>query len=34
MEIADSLIRVSVGIEARQDLLDDFAQAFARLDSK
>lgn len=31
MEIADSLIRVSVGIEARDDLLGDFAQAFARL---
>jgi O-acetylhomoserine (thiol)-lyase len=31
MEIADSLIRVSVGIEAQADLLDDFAQAFAGL---
>jgi O-acetylhomoserine (thiol)-lyase len=31
MEIADSLIRVSVGIEAQADLLADFAQAFARL---
>ena len=31
MEIADSLIRVSVGIEARQDLLADFSQAFSRL---
>jgi O-acetylhomoserine (thiol)-lyase len=28
MEIADSLIRVSVGIEAQGDLLADFAQAF------
>ncbi|WP_423681571.1 cystathionine gamma-synthase family protein [Undibacterium sp. WLHG33] len=27
MEIADSLIRVSVGIEDTQDLLDDFSQA-------
>lgn len=34
MEIADSLIRVSVGIEARDDLLGDFAQAFARLSLK
>lgn len=34
MEIADSLIRVSVGIEARDDLLADFAQAFARLSLK
>jgi O-acetylhomoserine (thiol)-lyase len=31
MDIADSLIRVSVGIEAQDDLLADFAQAFARL---
>jgi O-acetylhomoserine (thiol)-lyase len=31
MEIADSLIRVSVGIEAQADLLDDFAQAFGGL---
>jgi O-acetylhomoserine (thiol)-lyase len=31
MEIADSLIRVSVGIEAEDDLLADFAQAFARI---
>lgn len=31
MEIADSLIRVSVGIEAKDDLLADFAQAFKRL---
>jgi O-acetylhomoserine (thiol)-lyase len=31
MEIADSLIRVSVGIEAKDDLLADFAQAFQRL---
>jgi O-acetylhomoserine (thiol)-lyase len=31
MEIADSLIRVSVGIEARDDLLADFDQALARL---
>ncbi len=30
MDIADSLIRVSVGIEAPADLLADFAQAFAR----
>jgi O-acetylhomoserine (thiol)-lyase len=28
MEIADSLIRVSVGIEAQADLLADFKQAF------
>jgi O-acetylhomoserine (thiol)-lyase len=34
MEIADSLIRVSVGIEAQADLLADFAQAFARLEPK
>ncbi|HSV45331.1 MAG TPA: cystathionine gamma-synthase family protein [Ramlibacter sp.] len=31
MGIAESLIRVSVGIEAQQDLLDDFAQAFDQL---
>ena len=31
MEIADTLIRVSVGIEAIDDLLADFGQAFARL---
>lgn len=31
MDIAESLIRVSVGIEAERDLLDDFAQAFAGL---
>ena len=31
MEIADSLIRVSVGIESRDDLLADFEQAFGRL---
>jgi O-acetylhomoserine (thiol)-lyase len=31
MDIADSLIRVSVGIEAQKDLLDDFAQTFATL---
>jgi O-acetylhomoserine (thiol)-lyase len=31
MDIADSLIRVSVGIEAVSDLLADFEQAFARL---
>jgi O-acetylhomoserine (thiol)-lyase len=31
MEIADSLIRVSVGIESREDLLADFEQAFGRL---
>jgi len=30
MEIADSLIRVSVGIESQADLLADFAQAFAK----
>ena len=30
MEIADSLIRVSVGIEDTQDLLSDFAQGLAR----
>ena len=34
MEIADSLIRLSVGIEATQDLLADFEQAFAGLDGK
>jgi O-acetylhomoserine (thiol)-lyase len=34
MDIADSLIRVSVGIEAQADLLADFAQAFARLEPK
>ena len=34
MEIADSLIRVSVGIEAEADLLADFAQAFAKLGKK
>ena len=28
MGIDDSLIRVSVGIEDTQDLIDDFAQAF------
>ncbi|MBA3771352.1 MAG: cystathionine gamma-synthase family protein [Ramlibacter sp.] len=31
MEIADSLIRVSVGIESSADLLADFEQAFGRL---
>jgi O-acetylhomoserine (thiol)-lyase len=31
MQIADSLIRVSVGIEAQHDLLADFAQAFEQL---
>ena len=31
MDIADSLIRVSVGIEARDDLLADFSQAFEKL---
>lgn len=31
MDIAESLIRVSLGIEATQDLLDDFAQAFSKL---
>jgi O-acetylhomoserine (thiol)-lyase len=34
MEIADSLIRVSVGIEAIDDLLADFGKAFARLQAK
>jgi O-acetylhomoserine (thiol)-lyase len=34
MEIADSLIRVSVGIEAQADLLADFAQAFDKLGRK
>ena len=34
MEIADSLIRVSVGIEAQDDLLADFTQAFDRLRTK
>ena len=34
MEIADSLIRVSVGIEAQDDLLADFTQAFERLRAK
>ena len=34
MDIADSLIRVSVGIEAIDDLLADFAQAFASLEKK
>jgi O-acetylhomoserine (thiol)-lyase len=29
MGIADSLIRVSVGIEDRDDLLEDFRQALA-----
>jgi len=29
MGIADSLIRVSVGIEEREDLIDDFQQALA-----
>jgi O-acetylhomoserine (thiol)-lyase len=31
MDIADSLIRVSVGIEAIDDLLADFEQALAGL---
>lgn len=31
MGIADSLVRVSVGIEATGDLLDDFSQAFQKL---
>ncbi len=31
MDIADSLIRISVGIESQQDLLQDFAQAFEKL---
>ncbi|GIR63515.1 MAG: hypothetical protein CM15mP68_1810 [Pseudomonadota bacterium] len=30
MGIADSLIRVSVGIEDVEDLIEDFKQAFAR----
>ncbi|HSV83376.1 MAG TPA: cystathionine gamma-synthase family protein [Ramlibacter sp.] len=34
MGIAESLIRVSLGIEATQDLLDDFEQAFAKIDAK
>lgn len=34
MDIADSLIRVSVGIEAVADLLADFEQAFAKLGKK
>ena len=34
MEIADSLIRVSVGIEAQADLLADFRQAFDELGRK
>lgn len=34
MDIAESLVRVSVGIEATADLLDDFAQAFAKLAAK
>jgi len=29
MGIADSLIRISVGIEDEVDLIDDFAQALA-----
>ena len=29
MGIADSLIRISVGIEDREDLIDDFRQALA-----
>ncbi|MDB5750260.1 MAG: hypothetical protein JWP65_681 [Ramlibacter sp.] len=32
MDIADSLIRVSAGIEAEADLLDDFGQAFETLE--
>jgi O-acetylhomoserine (thiol)-lyase len=34
MDIAESLVRVSVGIEATADLLDDFKQAFAKLAAK
>ena len=34
MDIADSLIRVSVGIEGIDDLLGDFEQALARLEPK
>jgi cystathionine beta-lyase/cystathionine gamma-synthase len=30
MGIADTLIRVSVGIEDIEDLTEDFSQAFAR----
>jgi O-acetylhomoserine (thiol)-lyase len=34
MDIAESLIRLSVGIEAQADLLADFAQALASLETK
>ncbi|MES3003437.1 MAG: cystathionine gamma-synthase family protein [Pseudomonadota bacterium] len=34
MEIADSLIRLSVGIESQADLLADFASAFSKLGKK
>lgn len=34
MDIADSLIRLSVGIEAQADLLADFTQAFGKLGRK
>jgi O-acetylhomoserine (thiol)-lyase len=34
MEIEDSLVRVSLGIEAAEDLLADFAQAFEKLAAK
>jgi O-acetylhomoserine (thiol)-lyase len=34
MDIADSLIRLSVGIEAQADLLADFTQAFEKLGRK
>lgn len=34
MDIAESLIRVSVGIEAQADLLADFEQAFSKLKKK
>ena len=34
MGIAESLVRVSLGIEATQDLLDDFEQAFNKIHAK
>jgi cystathionine beta-lyase/cystathionine gamma-synthase len=34
MDIAESLIRVSVGIENIDDLLDDFGQAFQKTPAK
>jgi len=33
MDIAESLVRVSLGIEATADLLDDFEQAFKKLEA-